>query len=894
MSEQPRIDDARPDPETLLKAANAAEGRRTRGRLKVFFGASPGVGKTYSMLQEARKRKAEGMDVLIGYVEHHRRPETLALLEGIEAVPTREIQYRGITAKEFDLDAALKRRPALILVDELAHTNVEGSRHAKRWQDVEELLAAGIDVFSTLNVQHLESLNDVVSQISGVAVRETVPDVVFEKADEVELVDLTPEELLERLKAGKVYVPDQSARALQGFFKRGNLAALRELSLRRTADRVGEDVEAARGGTGRTWPTVERILVAVGPSPTSTMVVRAARRLATAMRADWIAVCVETPRVHALPEQDRARLDRNLRSAERLGAETVMLPGVDVVGELVAYARRRNVTRLVVGKTERPRWRDWIGTSPLDELSRRAGEIDIIVVRGIEEKEAGPDHGYGPGAPAKPAGYGWAVAAIAVVTGVGLAVVAALPNFALANLAMLYLLAVVLVAARNGKGPSVLAGVLAVAAFDYMFVPPRFTFAVSDTQYLVTFGVMLAIGLLFGTLTSRLRDQAAMSRLREARTEALYRMSQRLSEAGDFKALLEAAQTGLAEAFGGEAKIYLPGREGRLAGTGEGPEEADLAVAQWAFDNGRLAGRGTDTLPASRALCVPLATARGAVAVAAIVTERQIGPETGPLLSAFSRHLAVAFERQQLAIEAHRARVEGEMEKLRSALLSSVSHDLRTPLSVISGAAQTLLSRPDTPPETMRALLQGIHDETARLSRLVSNLLDITRLESGAVELNRQWVSLEEVIGSALRRLDSALAGREVKLDVPADLPLVHADGVLLDQLLFNVLENAVRYTPAESPVSISASREGAGVLVKVEDEGPGFSSGEETRVFEKFYRGLAAKSERGAGLGLSICRAIAAVHKGRIWAENRPSRSGARVSFWIPVGDSVPGQEKL
>ncbi|MCC6740463.1 MAG: sensor histidine kinase KdpD [Planctomycetia bacterium] len=893
------VDETRPDPEALLKVANAAEQSRTRGKLKVFFGAAPGVGKTFTMLQEARKRKAEGVDVVIGYVEPHRRPETLQLMEGIESIAPRTVEYRGMSAKEFDLDAALARRPGLILVDELAHTNVEGSRHAKRWQDVEELLAAGVDVFTTVNVQHLESLNDVVAQITGVAVRETVPDVVFEKADEVELVDLTPDELLERLREGKVYVPEQSARALQGFFRRGNLAALRELSLRRTADRVGEDVAAARRGTGLTWPTAERIMVAVGPSPTSAMVVRAARRLATAMRAEWIAVCIETPALRSLPEADLARLDRNMRAAERLGAEAVMIPGTDVVGELVAYARRRNVTRLVVGKTERPRWRDWIGTSPLDELSRRAGEIDVIVVRGTESAEEDSRGGLSAGSlPASGAGYAWALGAVVAATGAGLLLVWLWPTSPLANLAMLFLLATTLVAYRFGLRASVLAAILGVLCFDVLFVPPRWTFNVSDTPYFITFAAMLAVGLVVGTLTDRLRAQAEFSRLREARTEALHRMSMKLSDAGDLKSLLVAAREGLEEAFGAVVRLFLPAAEGRLreaggeGGTAVDMEDSpDLAVAQWAFDNRRMAGRGTDTLPSASVLCVPLATARGVLGVAAFRAERiekLAGLEAGHLLSQFARQVALAVERQQLAMDAHRVRVEAEMEKLRSALLSSVSHDLRTPLSVISGTAHTLLTRPETSPEATRALLQGIHDEAGRLTRLVSNLLDITRLESGAVEMNRQWVSMEEVIGSTLRRLDASLAGRGVKLDVPADLPLVNADGVLLEQLLYNLLENVVRYTPAGSPVGISAAREGSGVLVRVDDEGPGFAPGEETRVFEKFYRGLAAKSERGAGLGLSICRAITAIHGGRIWAANRPER-GASVSFWIPIGHTPP-----
>jgi two-component system sensor histidine kinase KdpD len=728
-------------------------------------------------------------------------------------------------------------------------------------------------------------------------VRETLPDAVFERADDIELIDLTPDELVERLHEGKVYLPAQAERALQSFFQKANLTALREISLRTTADRLNEDVQVARRGLAKAgvWPTNERLLVCVGPSPTSAKVIRSAKRLAADMRCEWIAVSVETSKAQRMGPANRARLVQNLHLAEQLGAETVSLSGENAAEEIIAYARERNVTKIVVGKTDEPRWkRLWRGTF-VDELLRHSGEIDVYVVRGLGHA---PQVVHMPeSAPFSWWPYLWAVVTVATCT--ALAWPTHWFGLDLANVVMIFLLGVLFVAARFGRGPGILASLLGVLAFDVFFVPPYFRLAVSDTQYVITFAVMLAISLVISALTARIREQVQAAIGRERRTESLHRLSRQLAGAAGTDFLAGMAGRQIAEIFGGETAVYLPEAGGRVEPRwGQKAsfvgEEKSAAVAQWVFEHDEAAGAGTETLPNAPALFLPLGGSEGPVGVLAIKPadiDRLRTPDQRRLLEACASQIALALERDRLALEAHEARAEAEADRLRSVLLSSVSHDLRTPLAVISGASSSLLSLEEgASPETRSELLQTIYEEAHRLARLVDNLIDMMRLDAGAVHVKKEWHVLEEVVGSALRRTTTQIAGHPVELSIPADLPLAPLDAVLIEQVLINLLENAAKYTPDNTPIGISARFQRNQVIVEVADRGPGIPEGDEERVFEKFYRGPAATTgeRRGAGLGLAICRAILTAHGGTIKAENRPG-GGARFWFSLPIVGTPP-----
>ena len=884
----------RPNPDELLARVRAEESRAGRGKLRIFFGYAAGVGKTYAMLEAARREKAEGVDVVVGYVEPHGRPETEALLHGLEALPTRTVPYQSVTLREFDLDAALARKPKLMLVDELAHTNAEGSRHVKRWQDVEELRVAGIDVWTTLNVQHLESLNDVIAQVTGVVVRETLPDAVIEKADEIELIDITPEELVERLRAGKVYIPRQAERALESFFQKTNLVALRELSLRETADRLNRDVEAARRErSGRApWATRDRLLVCVGPSPTSAKLIRTAKRMADALNAEWLAVAVQSGDA---PGPARERIARHLALAERLGAETQSLVGTNVAATLLDHARDRNITKIVVGKTARPWWRRLLRQGLVDELLDGSGDIDVYVIRGKADGLPLPT----PPTPVpRPIRWSAYLATVAVVVACGLlGWVSHSWRLTEANTVMVFLLGVVFVAHRYGRGPALLAAILNVLVFDFFFVPPNLTFAVGDAQYLITFAVMLGVGLLVGVLATRDRERLAVAQTQERRTAALYRLTRQLSEAVGEVFLIPMAGRQLREIFGGEAVLFVrgPGESVELR-FGQGTEVAKVpvnaVVAQWVSDHDRMAGLGTDTLPNATALFVPLTGSRrtvGALGVRPDDPGRFLDPDQRRLLETCARLIALAVERDQSVLEAQQARLRAEAEQLRNSLLSSVSHDLRTPLAALAGAASSLLESPPDDEAERRELLQSIVDESHRLSRLVDNLLDMTRLEAGAVVPSRQWHVVEELVGSAITRVSGDLGDRSVQTEVPADLPLVSVDGLLLEQVLVNLLENAARYTPAGSPIEVTARKAGGSIELRVADHGPGLPAGTEEKVFEKFFRGTARPDgRRGVGLGLAISRGIVEAHDGRIIARNRPG-GGAEFVITLPTGGTAP-----
>ncbi|AOK04959.1 DUF4118 domain-containing protein [Burkholderia sp. AU28942] len=920
----------RPDPDQLLDKLQRDEEKQRRGQLKIFFGASAGVGKTYAMLQAARQRLQDGVDVVVGIVETHGRAETAALLDGFDVLPLAHIEYRGRTLTEFDLDAALARAPQLILVDELAHSNVQGARHLKRWQDVHELLDAGIDVYTTVNVQHLESLNDVVGAITGIRVWETVPDRVFDAADEVTLVDLPAEELLERMRDGKVYLAQQAERAVRNFFRKGNLIALRELALRRTADRVDAQMREYRADRSiqRIWQARERLLVCVGPGPEAPTLVRAAARLAASVKADWIAVYVETPRLQRLPDARRQRTLDALKLAAELGAETATLAGDDALAALIGYAKVRNVSKIVAGGSSKVGLARRFARPFGERLAERAGDVDLMLIRAsaTDDARAAPRDArardwrdafaqFGMRR-SPPRHYVYAAAICAAITGVASIVSARLD---LTNLVMLYLLGVVFSAVRLGRGPGVLQSFLSVAAFDFFFVPPRMSFSVSDTQYLLTFFGMLLTSLVISHLTSTLTRQASVAQHRERRTGAIYAMARELGAALTTEQIVEIGSRHVSEVFRARVAFLLPDSADQVRQKIEEPDaavtltgpELDSDVGQWVYDQQKPAGRGTDTLPATAALYLPLKApmrTRGVLAVASREPRELEVPEQQRMLDAFAAQIALALERVHYVEIARDALVNMESERLRNSLLSAISHDLRTPLTTIVGFSSMLAngraaraSTDDAAAERAAQreaeLVDAIHDEALRMTGIVTNLLDMARLQAGSLQLKRQWSVLEETVGAALAACKRVLARHPVRVALPADLPLLQTDAVLMERLFANLFENAAKYTPADTPIDIGAERvtdDGrAFVRVHVDDYGPGLPPGMETRIFDKFTRGEKESATPGIGLGLAICRAIVDAHGGTIGALNRTGPdgrvAGARFWFTLPVDTPPP-----
>ena len=890
--------DNRPDPDTLLAQVQAEEAQAKRGTLRIFFGYAAGVGKTYAMLHAARQAVSQGQQVVVGYVEPHARPETQALAAGLKSLPPKEIEYRGVTLKEFDVDAALELHPETLLVDELAHTNAAGCRHNKRWQDIDELLDAGINVWTTLNVQHIDSLNDVIGQITGVTVRETVPDRVFDLADDLELIDITPEELLGRLQAGKIYVPEQAQRAILNFFQKSNLSALRELSLRQAARRIHTDVESARRDKSapEPWATVERLLVCIGPSPTTARVIRTARRLAAALDAPWMAVSVDLTGETSDSSAAAQQIAQHFRLAERLGAETVTLAGQNITQTILDFARSRNVTKIFIGKTNQPRWRRLILGTAVDELLEQSRDIDVYVIHGVEESNSSVVRRTEKGG-TDPVPYCFSAGLIAVTAVAANALRSQHFADSEANTVMLFLAAVAWAAFRFGRGPAILASGLAVLVFDFFFVAPVHTLAVDDAEYLVTFGVMLAIGLVISTLTSRLRAQVVSTRLRERRTSALYELGKQLSSLYGNAFLAGAAGNKISELLGGEVTIYLKESLGSLEiafghDTLISKHAVSVPAAQWVMEHSQIAGAGTNTLPNAIALFLPLIASQrtlGAIAIRVANPEYLLAPDQRQLLEACANQLALALERDQLAIEAADARIEAEAEQVRSSLLSSVSHDLKTPLASIAGASSSLLGAPSLDEATRRQLLETVADEASRLNRLLENILQMSKLDAGAASPNMQWHVLEEIVGSALHRTRRELASHTVAVNLPSDIPLLWMDGLLMEQVFVNLLENAARYTPPGTAVSITAAIDGRSIRIMVADSGPGFPAGSEQRIFDKFFRATpSADGGRGSGLGLAICRAIAKVHGGNITAANRPG-GGAEFLLRLPMRKDSP-----
>ena len=887
------IDDTpRPDPDELLQRVQREESAAHRGKLKIYFGASAGVGKTYAMLAAAQAAIAKGTELVLGDVVTHGRVDTEAMARDLPRLPMRDISYRDRTLREFDLDGALRyaanRSQPLVLLDELAHSNAPGSRHPKRWQDVEELLAAGVNVWTTINVQHLESLNDIVSGITGIRVTETVPDHVFDQADEVVVVDLPPDELIERLRAGKVYLAGQAERAVANFFRKGNLLALRELALRRTADRVDGEVQAWRRerAVQTVWPNREALLACIGLGDHAEKVIRVCARLAAQLQVSWHAVHVETPRTLRASAAAREQAMRVLDLAGELGAETAVVTGPDATDALVAYAREHNLARLVVGRSaSRLPWLKSIA----DRIGRSSEEFDVLQV--ALTASARPFHRRSLSADAaRPiAARGYLIAAAACVL-TAMAATPLLGLLELTNIVMFFLLTVVAVAWTQGRGPAVLAAFLGVGLFDFFFVPPRFSFAVSDVQYIVTFIVMLIVGLAIGQLTAGLRHQVGSARQREHRIAGLYAMSRDLSAALMPEQVAEIGARFLNAEFQAKSTLLVANENDRLQALPGGLAALDAGVADWSFRNGQPAGFGTDTLVASGCLVLPLKAPmriRGVLAVE-FPDRRALSPDQRRALDACASLLATSLERIHYIEVAQSNTVQIESERLRNSLLSAISHDLRTPLAALVGLSETLTMTPPALDSAHVDVAQAIRDSAQRMNAMVCNLLDMARLESGTVRLNRAWQPLDEVLGVALSAVATALRDHEIVVRLDDDLPLLHVDSMLVERAFANILENAAKYTPAGSRIAVSAHRIDGKVRVQFEDSGPGIPAGKEEAIFGKFERGQRESATLGVGLGLAIVRSIVRAHGGDVRAENREQKGaivGATFSVDFPVG---------
>jgi two-component system sensor histidine kinase KdpD len=888
MSDQ-STQDKRPSPEALLEEA----ARETRGHLKIFLGAAPGVGKTYEMLLSAAARRRDGVDVVIGIVETHGREETQALVEGFEIIPRKRVDYKGRTLEEMDLDAILERAPQLVLVDELAHTNAAGSRHPKRYMDVEDLLAAGIDVYSTVNIQHLESLNDVVAQITRIRVRETVPDAFIDRADEIEVIDITPGDLIQRLKEGKVYVPKTANRALTHYFSPGNLTALRELALRRTAQRVDQQLLShmqAHAIPGP-WAVGDRVLVVVNEHPKAAALLRYARRLAERLRAPWVALYVETPQALRLSEAERDRIADTMRLAERLGGQPVTIPGGELADDILRYAEANNFSHLVIGRTKRSRLYEMFFGSVTYELVRSAGNIAVHVVTGQEHDPIAAKT-----VTTRPASTTADLRSYLVSTGlVGSAIAIGLlltRILEVQNVALVFLTSVLVSAVAYGLGQALFTSTLSVLAFNFFFLPPLYTFTVSDPENVVALFFFLVVAVIASNLTANVRRQAVVAQRRAKTTEDLYLFSRKLAGIASLDDLLWVTASQVAAMLQVRVVLFLPD-DGSLALKAAWPpedvaEEADLAAAKWCWESNKPAGRGADTLPGARRLFLPMRTGRGPVAVIGLNSDKAgpiLDPDQRRLLDALTDQAALAIERVNLAEDVDRAERAAEKDRLRSALLTSISHDLRTPLASILGAAVSLRTLAGLSAADREDLLSTIQEEAERLNRFIANLLDMTRLESGAIAPNMSFLYIGEVVASALRRAEKILAGHHLERRIAADLPMVNLDAVLFEQVLFNLLDNAAKYAPLGSTIRIECWRDGEVVHLQVLDEGDGIPKDDLPRIFDKFYRVRKLDSQRaGTGLGLAICRGFIEAMGGSIEVTNRKDRPGAVFTITLPV----------
>jgi two-component system sensor histidine kinase KdpD len=881
----------RASPDALLSFAK----KENRGRLKIFLGAAPGVGKTYAMLNGARAEKAEGRDVAIGLVETHGRRETEALVADFEVLPRKSIAYRNQIVGEFDLDGALARRPELLLIDEYAHTNIPGSRHPKRWQDVEEILAAGINVWTTLNVQHLESLNEVIEKITHVRVRETVPDSVFEKADEIVLVDLPPDELLKRLAEGKVYVQDTAARAVENFFKPQNLTALRELALRRAAERIDTDLiermqaQAIEGP----WPARERILACIGANPEAPAIVRTAKRLADMMDADWIVVTVARPGDN-LPPNKRAMIDDAFKLAQGLSAETNMLIGNDLPAELLRFARFENVTQIVLGRSRAGLFSSLLGRSLPQELLIRASDFAVHLVAGKPAKrEWLPQNWWPSSQPILP--FVWSALAVAAAVGSGVFLSALTP---LPNLSMLFLMAVLFSAISFGVWPAIFASALSFLGYNFFFIEPLYTFTIAQPYELFALVIFLAVAIQTAALAGRVRDQAQIAAGRTRATRRLYEFTRKLSALAKADAIAEAAATEINQSLDRTAFVLLDDN-GTLDIAAAWPpldnlDIASMTAARWAFTNDEPAGAGTSTLPTVPWLFMPMRTPRkhvGVVGVAHDAVALPLDAESHALLATLTEQTGAALERATLNREIIDARTATETERVRNILLASISHDFRTPLASILGSATSLIEYGGKLDEGMKAdLLEQIRSEAVGLDTMVRNLLSITRIDAGQLELRKDWVDLREAayrVTNAAKRRDMA---RQFEMQLASDLPVVFADTTLVDQVIFNIIDNAMTHTPAGSMVHLRGSYDKAvdAVILEITDDGPGVPAEVLPRIFDKFasWRAYPSKSGRGegSGLGLAIAKGIMEAHGGTIAAESPISGGkGSRFILHFP-----------
>ncbi|WP_315834170.1 sensor histidine kinase KdpD [Bradyrhizobium prioriisuperbiae] len=892
-----RDSEQRPSPDALLEAVRREESQG--GRLKIFLGAAPGVGKTYEMLQSAHARRKSGIDVVIGAVETHGRLETQALLDGLDILPRKRLEYRGQYLEEMDLDALLARKPQLAIVDELAHTNAPGSRHPKRYLDVEELLNNGIDVYTAVNIQHIESLNDVVAQITRVRVRETVPDSVFDLADAIELVDLTPDDLIQRLKEGKVYVPKQAERALEHYFSPGNLTALRELALRRTAERVDEQLlnHMQANAIPGPWAAGERILVCLSEDPRTAGLIRYTKRLADRLHAPWTAICIETRRSLQLTQTERDRLADMLRLAETLGGETLTIPAVGrrIADDVLSFARANNVTQIVVGKSNRSWWFELARGSVVHELVRAAGNISVHVIAGDKLDADAVSAARGiraaePSEPFKPLPYAMSLMFVAIALGISILI---RPFFGIENVDLVFLTGVIAAAVRFGLLPSLLASIAASLCYNYFFLPPIYTFTIADPTNIAAFFFFMLLAFLVSNVAARVRSQAVAATERARTTEYLYSFSRKLAGTAALDDVLWATAYQTALMLKVRVVLLLPEDSLITVKTGYPPEDeldqADLAAANWAWSNDRPAGRGSDTLPGAKRLFLPIRTGRGPIGVVGIDDDRSgpiLTPDQRRLLDALMDQAALAIERVHLVEDVDRAKRTVETDRLRSALLTSISHDLKTPLSSVLGSASALRDFSTKLNDSEKADLLGtIIDESERLNRFIANLLDMTKLESGAVAPNSALHDLSDIIGSALRRASKILAQHRVELALQPDLPMLELDAVLFEQVLFNLLDNAAKYAPAGSLIEVRSWRDSDTVCLQILDEGPGIPPDDLSKVFDKFYRAQKGDHVRaGTGLGLAISRGFVEAMHGTITAGNRNDRSGAVLTIRLPI----------
>lgn len=876
----------RPSPDALLAALQSDDARAKRGRLKVFLGMSPGVGKTYAMLEAAQRERKSGRDVVVGYVETHGRPETQALISCLSIIPRKDSDYRGMKLEEMDIDAVLARRPELALVDELAHTNAPGSRHPKRWQDVEELLDAGIDVFTTCNVQHIESRADTVRQITGAEIRETVSDSVLDAA-EIELIDLPPAELLQRLEEGKVYLPERAAAAARNFFRESNLTALRELALRLVADHVGEETQEfhrTQADVGP-WKTGHRLLVAVSASPFSEALIRWTRRMADSLRGHWLAVHVESSR--ELSDDAKARLEKNLALARTLGAEVIATTDEDLARGILRIACQQNISQIIVGKPSANNWIEWLRAGRLlRRLTRESGNIDLHVVRAEKSESAIVSPLWQRNTKINWNQYGIAAGAVALVAFISVLVD---PHFTAPRVpGLMFLLTVVLLALVLGRGPVLLAGALSALVWDFFFLPPQHTFVIASVEDGILFGLYFAVAIVLGQLVARIRSQELAERHREERATALYQLSRELAQAGTRDEVVWQLTAEVSRVFNAPAAVVLQSDRGLFAHP-DSPlvlSEKELNVAGWAFEHRQAAGRFTDNLPGSEALHLPLMTERAAVGVLSVSLPRQtLTLSQRDLLEAYARQAALVLDRVALRAAAEQSKLVAESERLSNALLNSISHELRTPLAAITTATNTLVESKNQ--ELHFAMIGEIKEASARLNRLVGNLLDVTRLESGRVQAKLEWHDIGDVVQTTVRSLERELSGREVKVEIEAKLPLARLDFTLMQQTLSNLLLNAVMHTPQGTGISVQARKEEKDLVIRVSDNGPGLPPDLLPRVFEKFVRADHAPTG-GTGLGLAIVKGFVEAQGGKIAAENKLS-GGAVFTIRLPQSESPP-----